>query len=121
MITGEIQRISTGVAGLDDVLNGGRSAKRLYLVKGNPGVGKPTLSLQFLLEGAHRGEKVLYITLSETEEEVRQVAASHGWSLDKIEMFELSAAEQTLRLREENTLYASEDVDLKEVVGVLMA
>ncbi len=70
------------------MLNGGLPAKRLYLVKGNPGVGKTTLSIQFLLEGARRGEKTLYITLSETEEEVRQVAASHGWSLDGLELFE---------------------------------
>lgn len=117
----DIPRVSTGVAGLDDILNGGLPAKRLYLVKGNPGVGKTTLSIQFLLEGLRCGEKVLYITLSETEEEIRQVAASHGWSLEGLELFELSAAEQTLRLREENTLYASEDVDLKEVIDVLMA
>lgn len=121
MASVEVQRVSTGVAGLDDVLNGGLPAKRLYLVKGNPGVGKTTLSIQFLLEGARHNEKVLYITLSETEEEIRQVAASHGWALDGVELFELSAAEHTLRLREENTLYASEDVDLKEVVGVLLA
>lgn len=117
----KVSRVSTGVSGLDDVLNGGLPAKRLYLVKGNPGVGKTTLSIQFLMEGVRRGEKALYITLSETEEEVRQVAASHGWSLEGLELFELSAAEHTLRLREENTLYSSEDVDLKEVVSVLLA
>lgn len=121
MASWEVQRVSTGVAGLDDVLNGGLPAKRLFLIKGNPGVGKTTLSIQFLLEGVRNNEKVLYITLSETEEEIRQVAASHGWSLHGVELFELSAAEHMLRLREENTLYASEDVDLKEVVGLLLA
>ncbi len=114
-------RVLMGVPGLDDILNGGLPAKRMYLVKGNPGVGKTTLSIQFLLEGVRRGEKVLYITLSETEQEIKQVAASHGWSLDGVDLFELSVAEQVLRLREENTLYASEDVDLKELIAVLMA
>jgi circadian clock protein KaiC len=89
-------------------------------VKGAPGVGKTTLSLQFLMAGARAGESVLYITLSETEAEIRQVAGSHGWSLDGIHLYELSSAEQTLRLNEENTLYAAEDVDLKETVRVLL-
>jgi circadian clock protein KaiC len=114
------QRAVTGIAGLDDILEGGLPVHRLYLVRGNPGVGKTTLSLQFLLAGVRLGERVLYITLSETESEIRQVAASHGWSLEGITLFELSSAEQTLRLNDENTLYASEDVDLKETVRVLL-
>lgn len=114
-------RAGTGIAGLDDVLQGGLPPNRMYLIKGSPGVGKTTLAIQFLLEGIRRGERALYITLSETEQEIRQVADSHGWSLDGLDMFELSVAEETLRLREENTLYASEDVDLKELMGVLMA
>lgn len=114
------ERITTGVSGLDDVLGGGLQEQRLYLIKGTPGVGKTTLALQFLMEGAARGEPVLYITLSETEAEVRQVAESHGWSLEGIELFELSSAEQTLRLFDDNTLYAAEDVDLREVVRVLL-
>jgi circadian clock protein KaiC len=89
-------------------------------VKGTPGVGKTTLALQFLMEGARRKERTLYITLSETEEEIRQVASSHGWSLDGIELYELSSAEQTLRLDDENTLYATADVDLKETMRVLL-
>ncbi len=93
---------------------------RLYLVQGTPGVGKTTLALQFLLEGARNGEATLYITLSETEDEIREVAASHSWSLDGIRLFELSSAEQTLRLDEENTLYATADVDLKETARVLL-
>jgi circadian clock protein KaiC len=114
------ERAATGVAGLDDVLGGGLPPDRLYLVQGTPGVGKTTLGLQFLLEGARRGESVLYITLSETEAEIRQIAASHGWTLDAIQLFELSSAEQTLRLDDENTLYATADVDLKETVRVLL-
>lgn len=90
------------------------------MVRGNPGVGKTTLALQFLMDGARVGERVLYITLSETEEEIRQIADSHGWSLAGVNLFELSSAEQTLRLNDENTLYAAEDVDLKETVRVLL-
>lgn len=73
---------ATGVSGLDDVLHGGLTPERLYLVQGTPGAGKTTLALQFLLTGAAQGESGLYITLSETEEELRAVAASHGWSLE---------------------------------------
>jgi circadian clock protein KaiC len=113
-------RQRTGVAGLDDVLGGGLPRNRLYLVKGEPGVGKTTLALQFLLDGARAGERVLYITLSETEAEIRQVAASHGWSLEGIHLYELTSAEQTLRLEDENSLYATADVDLKETVRVLL-
>ncbi|HEY4072129.1 MAG TPA: ATPase domain-containing protein [Herbaspirillum sp.] len=83
------QRLSTGVAGLDDILSGGLTPERLYLVEGNPGSGKTTLAIQFLLEGVRRKETGLYITLSETTHELRAVAASHGWSLDGISLFEL--------------------------------
>lgn len=115
-----ITRISTGIRGLDDILGGGLPQSRLYLVQGNPGVGKTTLALQFLLEGVRSGESVLYLTLSETETEVRQVAASHGWSLDGMHLYELSSAEQTLRMDEDNTLYATADVELKETMRVLL-
>jgi circadian clock protein KaiC len=113
-------RDRTGIAGLDDVLNGGLPSGRMYLVKGEPGVGKTTLSLQFLREGVRLGERVLYITLSETEQELQQVAASHGWSLDGINLYELTGAEQLLRLDDENTMFATADVDLKETVRVLL-
>src|SRR4051812_25441345 len=120
MATPQAERQNTGIAGLDDILGGGLPKNRLYLVKGEPGVGKTTLALQFLMDGQRRGERVLYITLSETEREIRQVADSHGWSLDGIDLYELSSAEQTLRLDDENTLYAPADVDLKETVRVLL-
>ena len=113
-------RDKTGISGLDDVLAGGLPKSRLYLVKGTPGVGKTTLALQFLLEGARAGERVLYVTLSETEQEIRQVADSHGWSLDGVNLYELSSADQTLSLANENTLYATADIDLKETVRVLL-
>lgn len=115
-----VERASTGIPGLDDILTGGLPVNRLYLVRGNPGVGKTTLALQFLNEGVRRNERVMYITLSETETEIRQVAGSHGWSLNGFHLFELSSAEQTLRLNDENTLYAAEDVDLKETIRVLL-
>ena len=115
------ERLPTGIAGLDDVLGGGLPRDRLYLVTGDPGVGKTTLALQFLLEGLKRGEKALYITLSETREEITAVARSHGWSLDGVALFELTAAEQVLRLGEENTLFEPSEVDLQEATRELLA
>lgn len=82
-------RISTGIAGLDDILLGGLTPERLYLVEGDPGSGKTTLAIQFLLEGVRCGDSGLYITLSETANELRSVASSHGWSLDGISLYEL--------------------------------
>lgn len=87
-------RISTGVDGLDGVLNGGLPRDRLYLIEGSPGVGKTTLAMQFLLEGVRSGETGLYITLSETKEELEMVARSHGWDLTPLHLFELAAVEQ---------------------------
>lgn len=82
-------RACTGVPGLDDILCGGLTKNRVYLVEGSPGAGKTTLALQFLMEGIRRGEKALYITLSETAEELREIAISHGWSIDGLSLFEL--------------------------------
>jgi circadian clock protein KaiC len=113
-------RASTGIPGLDDVLGGGLPSRRMFLIQGSPGAGKTTLALQFLLEGVRRGETVLYITLSETEDEILQVADSHGWSLDGVSLYELSTAEQTLRLSEENSLYSTADVELRETMRVLL-
>src|ERR1700704_494396 len=76
------QRVSTGIEGLDHILCGGLPTNHLYLVEGDPGVGKTTIALQFLLAGVAAGERALYITLSETEAEVRTIAESHGWSID---------------------------------------
>src|SRR5688572_11198916 len=92
----EPQRVSTGNTGLDDILGGGFDADRLYLVEGQPGTGKTTLGLQYLLDGVRRSEKGLYITLSESEQELRVVAVRHGWSLDAISIFELVPPEATL-------------------------
>src|SRR3954462_15403065 len=96
------QRAATGITGLDQVLGGGFPRNRVYLVQGNPGVGKTTLALQFLLEGARAGEPCLYVTLAETQEELRAVAASHKWSLDSLTLFELPMPDG-LNPDEENT------------------
>ena len=79
-------RLSTGIAGLDEVLGGGLPEGQIYLVEGESGAGKTTLGLQFLMAGARSGERTLWITLSETERQLRQSARSHGWSLDGVEV-----------------------------------
>src|SRR6185436_20906276 len=79
-----LEKAPTGIPGLDHLVGGGLPAHRIHLVEGHPGAGKTTVGMQFLLEGLGRGESCMYITLSETEEELRANAASHGWSLDGI-------------------------------------
>src|SRR4051794_2867207 len=90
------ERCPSGIEGLDEVLAGGLPRDCFYLVQGDPGSGKTTLALQFLLEGVRRGENVLYITLSETKKELLKVARSHGWSLDQIPLLDLAAIETLL-------------------------
>jgi len=107
-------RSGTGIAGLDDILNGGLIPNRLYLVDGNPGAGKTTLSLQFLLEGVRLRETCLYITLSETKEELIAGAESHGWKLDGIEIIELLAEEKDLDGDSQVTMYHPSEVELNE-------
>lgn len=99
---------STGIPGLDDVLNGGFPAHHLYLVEGTPGTGKTTLALQFLLAGRAAGERGLYVTLSETSEELAQVAASHGWSLEGIHVYDLVSDEGLSEEAEQTILHPSE-------------
>ena len=84
----DLLRISTGCVGLDNILGGGFDGNRLYLYEGRPGTGKTTIALQFLLEGVRHGERVLYVTLSETHRELRVVAQRHGWTLDGIDVFD---------------------------------
>jgi len=116
-----LERASTGIAGLDDVLMGGLPTNRLYLVQGSPGVGKTTMAMQFLREGVKQGEPVLYITLSETREELEQVAESHGWTLDGINLHELSSMEEYLRLDAENSVFHPSEVELSETTKALLA
>lgn len=105
---------ATGVAGLDDILSGGLTRDRLYLVEGTPGAGKTTLSLQFLLAGAAAGEAGLYITLSETRDELAAVAAAHGWSLGGITVLELVADEGELQPDNQYTMFAPSELELNE-------
>src|SRR5689334_8867616 len=90
----ESPRTSMGISGIDDILGGGLTSDRLYLVEGDPGSGKTTLAMQFLLDGARRGEQVLYVTLSETKEELVGVALSHGWDLEQVNICELIPSEE---------------------------
>jgi circadian clock protein KaiC len=106
---------ATGVLGLDDILLGGLSRGHVFLLEGEPGAGKTTIALQFLLEGAKAGEKSLYITLSETEAELRSGAASHGWTLGpEISVFELIPPEDLLNSEQQQSLLYSSDLELGE-------
>lgn len=110
----EPARISTGSAGLDEILGGGIDPERMYLFEGQPGTGKTTLAMQFLLEGVRLGEPALYITLSETERELELVAHRHGWSLDGITVFELVPPETTLDPSQELTVLQPAEMELGE-------
>lgn len=112
---------STGIPGLDDVLDGGLTANRLYLVEGTPGTGKTTLALQFLMAGAAAGASVLYITLSETEDELREVAASHGWSLDGVRIQQFVPDEGALGADEQSTIFHPSETELAETIGHILA
>src|SRR3981189_815775 len=108
-------KAKTGIWGLDDILSGGFSRGHVFLVEGAPGTGKTTIALQFLMEGAKAGEKCLYITLSETEQELRDGAASHGRALDdRIEVFELLPPESLLDSDQQQSLLYSSDLELGE-------
>ena len=111
--------MSTGIAGLDDILGGGLTPQRVYLVEGSPGAGKTTLGLQFLLDGEARGEHGLYITLSETTEELKAVAASHGWVIDALSLFEL-AGETALDIDAQQSVFHPSEVELGETTRNVM-
>jgi circadian clock protein KaiC len=114
-------RAATGIAGLDDVLRGGLPRNRMYVIEGDPGAGKTTLALQFLLEGARLGETVLYVTLSETADELHEVAHSHRWSLDAIHLLELGSLADRLQKEADYTVYHPADVELGETVKRIRA
>jgi circadian clock protein KaiC len=121
MTTEPSARASTGIPGLDLVLAGGLPTNRVYLIQGDPGSGKTTLGLQFLLEGIQRHEKVLYVTLSETPTELIAVAASHGWDVDRMPIYELSAADKNgLRPDDQYTFFHPSEVELGETTKAMM-
>ena len=109
---GPALNLSTGIAGLDEILCGGLTAERLYLVEGMPGAGKTTLALQFLMEGVRSHEPVLYITLSETQNELQAVAESHGWQLDGIQVHEVITSEDLLDPAQQHTMFHPSEVEL---------
>lgn len=113
--------VSTGVPGLDDVLGGGLTAGRLYMIEGTPGSGKTTIALQFLMDGVRNGETVLYVTLSETEEELRGVAVSHGWDLAGIHMREMLPSQESLQPDEQYTMFHPSEVELSETTLRILA
>jgi circadian clock protein KaiC len=117
---GDDAKAATGIAGLDDVLRGGLPANRVYLIQGDPGSGKTTLGLQFLLEGRRIGEVGMYVSLSETRDEITGVARSHGWSLDGIQLFEMQEVAPQLSEEAENTLFEPSEIELREIMQRLL-
>ena len=114
------EKAATGVGGLDDILVGGLARGHLFLLEGNPGTGKTTIALKFLIEGASRGERGLYVTLSETERELRAGAASHGWTLDgNINIYELVPPESLLDDDQQQSLLYSSDLELGETTRLI--
>lgn len=120
MSTQALARAKTGIAGLDEILHGGLIPARLYLVDGNPGAGKTTLALQFLQEGVRAGERCLYVTLSETAEELKAGAHSHEWSLAGIEIVELIADESEFDRESQLTMFHPSEIDLTETTRMVL-
>ena len=118
---GPIELFATGIAGLDDVLGGGLARNHLYLVEGEPGTGKTTLAMQFLMEGIRCGQKSLYVSLSESKAELLEIADSHGWSIDGIDVFELAADESDLTPEAQYTVFNPTEVELTDTTNALLA
>lgn len=113
--------VATGIAGLDDVLGGGLTANRVYLIEGDPGSGKTTLALECLMEGVRLGEPVLYVTLSETRVELEAVAEAHGWSLDGISIVELIANEGELEPDNQYAMFEHSEMELGVTTKAILA
>jgi circadian clock protein KaiC len=115
-----LERIKTGIAGLDDILNGGLPQGHLYLVEGDPGTGKTTLALQFLLEGIRDGESVIYVTLSESRLELEQVIRSHGWDAGSLQIFEMVPPEDDLSAEAQYTVFHPSEVELADTITAIL-
>lgn len=116
-----VELFTTGVAGLDDILGGGLARNHLYLVEGDPGTGKTTIAMQFLMEGARCGQRGLYVTLSESKTELLEIADSHGWSLDDIDMFELVPDETRLKAETQYTVFSPSEIELTDTTNAVLA
>ncbi|HEY4358904.1 MAG TPA: ATPase domain-containing protein [Acidobacteriaceae bacterium] len=113
-------RLATGVPGLDDILNGGIPKGHLYLVEGDPGTGKTTLALQYLLEGSRIGEKGMYVTLSESKIELEQVARSHGWDISPITIYEMIPSDEDLSAEAQYTVFHPSEVELADTITAIL-
>ena len=111
---------STGIEGLDDILNGGLPRNHLYLLEGDPGTGKTTMALQFLLAGVKEGEKGLYVTLSESKHELQAVSASHGWDVSQIPIFEMTPSEDQLTPEAQYTVFHPSDIELTDTMNAVL-
>lgn len=115
-----LPRLKSGIGGLDDILNGGFPQGHLYLIEGDPGTGKTTLALQFLLEGIQKGETVLYVTLSESRGELEQVARSHGWSTENLGIFEMIPPDDDLTPESQYTVFHPSEVELADTIAAIL-
>jgi circadian clock protein KaiC len=111
---------STGIEGLDDILNGGLPRNHLYLLEGDPGTGKTTMALQFLLAGVKAGEKALYVTLSESKRELEGVASSHGWDMSQVPIFEMTPSEEQLTSEAQYTVFHPSDLELSDTTNSVL-
>jgi circadian clock protein KaiC len=116
-----VERFATGIAGLDDILGGGLARNHLYLVEGDPGTGKTTIAMQFLMEGVRCGQKGLYVTLSESKTELLEIADSHGWSLDGIDWYELAPDEEQLKPEAQYTVFNPSEIEMCDTTNAVMA
>src|SRR6202046_4393685 len=114
------RRVSTGIPGLDDILNGGFPRGHLYLIEGDPGTGKTTVALQFLLAGLQKGEQGLYVTLSESKQELEGVAESHGWSLAQLPIFEMMQVAEEIDPEAQYTIFHPSDVELPDTIASVL-
>lgn len=115
-----VPRVTTGIAGLDTVLEGGLPQGHIYLIEGDSGAGKTTIGLHFLLAGLRAGESCLWITLSETERELRQAASSHGWDISGIHILNLFLSQEALDAQERYSFFSPADVELSDTTRAIL-